>query len=179
MVGFLTGRDAQERELTVDVLFTIKGLQPKDLTRETIVKLDDKPYRTLSPVTLLKAKLANIIEIPQHAPEQTRNDLKHVKILIPCIAGYLGEAHGRTISGVLTERGLVNLLEETLRVVTGDYARRVIQSERLDFLRCFPENLEASSLPKVQSFWRHRLVPLRTSASEALPKAQRIPQKPS
>jgi len=179
VVGFLTGRDAQERELTVDVLYAIKGLQREDLARETIVKLDDKPYRTLSPVTLLKAKLANLIEISQQAPEQTRNDLKHVKILIPCIAGYLGEAMGRTLSGVLTERGLVNLLEETLQVVTGDYARQVSQAKRLDFLRCFPEKLKADALPKVQSFWRQRLVPLRTRAAESLPNVQRLPKKPS
>ena len=108
----------------------------------------------------------NLVEIPQQAPEQTRNDLKHVKILVPCIAGYLGEAHARTVSGELTERGLVNLLEETLRVVTSDYARRIIQSERLDLLRCFPEGLQESSLPKVQSFCRHRLDPLRGSAPE-------------
>ena len=161
VVGFLTGRDAQGRELTVEVLFTIKGLLPKDVARETIVKLDDRPYRTLSPVTLLKAKLANYIEIPQHGPEQTRNDLKHLKILIPCIAGYLADAHGRAASGGLTERGLVNLLEETLEVVTSEYARRVSQSEQLDFLSCFPPVLQDSPLPKVQNFARHRLAPLR------------------
>jgi hypothetical protein len=86
---------------------------------------------------------------------------------------------GRTLSGVLTERGLVNLLEETLQVVTGDYARQVSQAERLDFLRCFPEKLEADALPKVQSFWRQRLVPLRTRAAESLPNVQRLPKKPS
>lgn len=161
VVGFLTGRDTQGRDLTVEVLYTVKGLEPKDLVRETIVKLDDKPYRTLSPVTLLKAKLANFIEIAQQGPEETRNDLKHLKILIPCIAGYLGEAHERTKRELLTERGMVNLLEETLELVTGNYAHRISQSEHLDFLQSFPQGLEVSPLPKVQNFWRHRLIPLR------------------
>ena len=166
VVGFLTGHDAQERELTVEVLYSIKGLETKDLARETVVKLDDRPYRTLSPITLLKAKLANFIEIPQGALEQTRNDLKHLKILIPCIAGYVTEAHERTVKGDLAERGLVNLLEETLELVTSDYAQRVSQSERLDFIQCFPLALQASPLPKVQSFLRHRLASLRSDRSK-------------
>jgi hypothetical protein len=166
VVGFLTGRDAQGRELMVEVLYTIKGLQPKDLARETIIRLDDKSYRALSPVTLLKAKLANFIEIPRQATEHTRNDLKHLKILIPCVAGYLADAAARTEQGEVTERGLLNLLEETLAVATSDYARRVSQSERLDFLSCLPASLEAGSFPKLQSFLRHRLAPLRSAVSK-------------
>lgn len=161
VVGFLTGRDVVGRELTVEVLYAVKGLQPSDLARETIVKLDDKPYRTLSPVTLLKAKLANLVEMPQTEPGLTRNDLKHVRILVPCIAGYLSEAHERCLGGTLSERGLANLFEETVQVVTSEYAQQVRRTEQLDLLQCFPANLESSSLPKVQSFWTHRLSPLR------------------
>jgi hypothetical protein len=105
VVGFLTGRDAQGRELTVEVLYAVKGLDPGDLLRETVVRLDDRQYRTLSPVTLLKSKLANFIEIPQGGPEQARHDLKHLRILVPCISGYLADAHARTVNGGLTERG--------------------------------------------------------------------------
>jgi hypothetical protein len=148
------------------VLYTIKGLQAADLTRETIVKLDNKPYRTLSPVTLLKAKLANFIEIPQQAPEPTRNDLKHLKVLIPCITGYLAEAHRRAAGGALTERGLVKLLEETLQIATSDYTCRVGQSQRLAFLPCFPADLDTSPLAKVQDFIAHRLTPLRARVAE-------------
>ena len=59
-----------------------------------------------------------------------------------------------------------NLVQETLSVVTGDFARRVSQSEHLDFLQCLPEKLETSPLPRVQSFCHHRLAPLRSTGSQ-------------
>jgi len=68
------------------------------------VKLDDRPYRTLSPVTLLKAKLANYIEIPHTAGANTERS-QAPEDPDSCIAGYLADAHGRAASGGLTERG--------------------------------------------------------------------------
>ena len=73
------------------------------------------------------------------------------------VVGYLTQAHDQATAGNLTERGLVNLLEETLRIVAGDYAMNVSQAHGVDFQRCFPPNLEHSNMTKVKNFVRHRL----------------------
>jgi len=166
VLGFLTGQDPQGRTLTVEVLTSLNGLVPKDFDRETVVELDGKKYATLRPAILLKAKLANVIEIPQERPKRTRTDLKHVRILVPCVCGFLKDAHRRTLDGALTERELVKFLEETFKVVTTEYARRVADSHKIDFLACFPPELESSPLAKVRNFVRHRLEPLRPTQSE-------------
>jgi len=74
----------------------------------------------------------------QETPAGKRNDLKHVSILIPCVAGYLQEGHERLEKGELTERGMVNMLEAALAAIRSDHARRVLEKNRgHDFTRCF------------------------------------------
>jgi hypothetical protein len=159
-VGYLSGQDAKGRDLLVEVLFTLKGLSEKDLCKETLVELGGKTYRTLSPITLLRGKLANYVELPQHTPAQERNDIKHLRILVLCVAGYLTQAHEHVERGRFTERSLVKLLEETLQIVTGKHALKAAQAERIDFRKCFPPSVTDSSLLKVQNFVKHRLAPL-------------------
>jgi hypothetical protein len=87
-VGFLSGKDECGNDLVIEVLHTVRGLGPKDLEQEAVVDIEGKRYRTLSPVLLLKAKLANYLELPQREAGIDRNDLKHLRILVPCVAGY-------------------------------------------------------------------------------------------
>lgn len=161
VVGLLTGSDASGRTMTVDVLSSVRGLSPSDLEQDAVVELDGKLYRVLTPVILLKAKLANVIDLPQERPGGARTDLEHVKILVPCIVGYLTDAHQRGVEGILTDRGLINLFEETLKVVTSENAQRVSSLHKLDLFECFPPELNASPIGKVQNFFRHRLIRLR------------------
>jgi len=159
VVGVLNGYDAHGRTLTVEVLSSIRGLSAEDLQSNAVVELDGRRYCTLTPVVLLKAKLANVIDFPQDRAGARRNDLVHVKILVPCVAGYLTDAHQHGIDGILTERGVTNLLERTLDVVASDNARRVSARYGLGFLECLP--LDTSPLAKVRSFVAHRLTRLR------------------
>lgn len=159
VVGYLTGKDPQGRDLLVEVLYTIKGLRPRELEQEALVQMDQKTYRTLSPVLLLKAKLANYLELPQKTKGLERNDLKHLRILIPCVSAYLARAHAEVAGGRFTDRSLVNLLEQTLAVVSGVQAHTVVLQEGLDFRGVFPACLKHSALPKVLKFIEHRLEP--------------------
>jgi hypothetical protein len=157
VVGYLVHTAADGRNLLAEVLHSVKGLAPADLQKEVLVELGNKRYKTLSPIALLKAKLANIIELPQEGPGQERNDLKHVRILLLCVSAYLGQALQRVECGTSTERSFLNLLEETLRIARSDYATRVARSEGLNFAGCFPDSLGTSRLSKVQNFVRNRL----------------------
>ena len=124
---------------------------------EVLVQLGHRTYKTLSPVTLLKAKLANFVDFPQNSPGQERNDLKHIRILVPCVAAYLDQGLDRVRAGVFTERSFVNLLEATLTIGKSDHARRTSQSAGLDFMRCFPASLRTTDLSRVKNFVHYRL----------------------
>jgi len=89
-----------------------------------------------------------------------RNDLKHIRILVPCVAAYLDQGLRRVSLASFTERSFVNLLEETVAITESDHARMVSQREGLDFMRCFPDSLRTTTLHKVQNFVRYRLAPL-------------------
>lgn len=110
---------------------------------------------------MLKAKLANYIDLPQNTPEHERNDAKHIRILIPCVAKYLENAHRGVLNGNFVERQLVKLLEKTLKVVTCDYAWQTARKEQIDLLACFPQSIFQTGLPKIRSFIAHRLPPFQ------------------
>jgi len=159
-VGFLQAERADGKRLLVEVLYAVKGLTPEDLSKVSRVEFDGKSYSVLNPVTLLKAKLANYTELPQNTPGQERDDLKHIKILVPCIANFIQQAHARVQTSA-QERGLVNLLEETLEVVCGEKAKRTSSEQGIDFLATFPPVLAGSNHPRIQNFVTNRLLPLK------------------
>jgi hypothetical protein len=85
VVGYLKKKDEQGEDLIAEVLYSIRGLDERDLNKVVVLSLGNKQYRTLSPITLLKAKLANACELPQQTEDGPRNDVKHVRILAECI----------------------------------------------------------------------------------------------
>src|SRR5207237_1672716 len=125
VVGFLTGIDLSGNDLTVEVLFSVMGLDERDLATDTVVRIGDCFYRTLSPITLLKSKLANACHLPQETSAGKRDDHKHISILVRCVAGYIREAHEKLANGEVTERGRLSLLQAALAVARSDHARKM------------------------------------------------------
>ena len=60
-------------------------------------------------------------------------------------------------AGKFTERSLITLLEETLALIKNDHGSRISSAEGIDLIRCFPPDLNASGLPKVENFLQHRI----------------------
>src|SRR5438445_1070149 len=58
--------------------------------------------------SLAQGQISNLSELTQNHPGQERNDAKHVRILIPCVAAYLGQA----LAGVTLE-SLPNVVSST------------------------------------------------------------------
>jgi hypothetical protein len=82
----------------------------------------------------------------------SRQDLRHVRILVPCVAGYLTEA-----AETLSERALVKVLNQCLRVVTANKASAVARQHRLDFSNCFPGKLRTMASGAVKNFCHYQL----------------------
>ena len=74
--------NARGEDLLVEVLFDVRGLKAKDLQQVISIPLKGNSYRTLSPITLLKAKLNNACELQQETATGKRNDIKHVRMLV-------------------------------------------------------------------------------------------------
>jgi len=81
----------------VEVLQSVHGLSPKDLSKVTppILEVDQCKARVLDPMTLLKAKIHNAADIDQN----DRSDVRHVKIMLLLCPGIHFGRIGRGKSG--------------------------------------------------------------------------------
>ncbi len=79
-------------ETRIDVLRAIKGVHiEKDRVYEDALEID-APYKVMNPVTLMIAKAENCASLDQSSPSGIRNDITHLKMLIPIVKNYLNES---------------------------------------------------------------------------------------
>ena len=142
------------RVLKIEVLHTVHGLGPKDLRRTVDVEVDCISARTLLPHIVLKAKLANAATIPQEG----RQDVKHVHMMLLCVRGFIEEVLLGVRDGALGERAAVNLFEEIFEIVGSPVADQAAKRWNLDLGSIWPlAMVHDPANPKVARWAEHRL----------------------
>jgi hypothetical protein len=156
-VALLTKEVPGKEPLLIEVINNVNGLTSGDLSDPDLLELrPGQVYRVPSPIILLKAKLANATELDQ----TRRQDVRHVQMLIPCVCEYLREAHERVLAGEITERQLINLLENARTLSIDKTYIELGQRHGLPLSRLFPPELADSKLEKVCRFVRFRMTGL-------------------
>lgn len=80
----LSGPDEQ----TAEILRSVNGLSADEIEAHAIpIPYKGKPLYVLTPIALFQAKLANVCSLPQEA----RQDLKHLQLLVPVAKCFLQE----------------------------------------------------------------------------------------
>ena len=164
-IAMLTKELPNRQTLLVEVINSVNGLRPRELSDPDLLELrPGQVYRVLSPVLLLKAKLANVAQIDQ----ARRQDVRHVQMLLPCVREYLREAHSRALLGEMSEREFVNLLENS-RDLSVD-AQNLMLAKKHGFVLSdlFPPELTQSKLQKIARFVQHRLLGIAPSSDRKL-----------
>jgi hypothetical protein len=154
-VGFLFEPGDPDREPVVEVLSGICGLPRAEMGDPIQARLDKETvFRVLNPVDLLRAKLANVVEIPQ----RERQDVRHVRMLVPCVRWYISRVHREAVSGTAADpRLLMRLLRKCIRIVSSRHGRRVGKDHGIDLQGCFPWGLlHESPFESVRNFAEHR-----------------------
>jgi hypothetical protein len=151
------GRIDVERDgggfLRVEVLHTVKGLDAQDLGKTMEVDVGQVAARVLMPHLVLKAKIENSESIPQDG----RNDVKHVHMMILCVRAFIREFAGYVGEGRASERALINVLEETLVISTSRQAIRASELWGFDFADLWPvDSLTGLGEGKVSRWLAHR-----------------------
>jgi len=153
VLGRLEAPRKQGGVLTIEVLHTVKGLDAKDLARTMEVRIGGVAAQVLLPHLILKAKIENVVTIPQDG----RSDLKHVRMMILCVRAFISELVGFLPSGRISERVVVNLLEETLGIISGSPAEKAAKMWHFDFSNVWPwEKLRETGDGKVARWLEHR-----------------------
>ncbi|MBX7246200.1 MAG: hypothetical protein K1X53_11945 [Candidatus Sumerlaeaceae bacterium] len=142
----------------VEVLGGICGMSHADIQKGiTEVTFESNLYRTLSPVAMLKAKLANVATIPQ----EKRQDLRHVQMLIPCVRAYITYAHRQAEEGAQTASFVKKMLTRTLDIVKSPHGVLTQQTHGAKLRNCFPVKLlENSAFASVRNFVDHQITKL-------------------
>lgn len=75
----------------IDVLRTVNGVHiQKDRVFEDAIDIE-APFKVMNPVTLLIAKAENCATLEQESPTEKRNDITHLKMLVPIVRNFLME----------------------------------------------------------------------------------------
>lgn len=78
--------------LAVEILNRVNGLDQKDLAATRTIEVGKAKFTVLDPIAMLKAKAANVRDLPQDG-EPPRQDRQHLKIISICLPRFLEDAH--------------------------------------------------------------------------------------
>lgn len=138
--------------LTVEVLRTVKGLTPRDLSDSDMIELQPgRIYRLASPIRMMKAKLANLTEIRP----MREQDLRHVRLLVPLCRHYLHDQLQQVRGGRMSERQWINAYHELREIVTTRAAEGADKKFELGLDKVFPVAASAEGLPKIAKLYAH------------------------
>ena len=154
-IGVVIATSRDGRPLPVEVLRYVHGIGNEDLCRPAytiVLGTSGVTVRVPGPVALLQAKIANLADLSQNG----RQDARHVRILAQLMPAYLADMQASMAAGRLDERGMLDLLERLLAVVTSRKARRVLAALAISRRSLFSE-LDAAPPSRLSSFLTKRL----------------------
>lgn len=143
----------------IDVLRDVVGLGFRELSSESMIvgmAIDGEIYRirVLPIITLLQAKIANLAKLDQ----TTRNDFKHVSIMLLIVREYLCEVVSTAESGILDSRAAIGQLEHFRRVISTPESLKCATEHGIRFDGVWPRDLLTSAKDsRIQNFVKHRL----------------------
>jgi hypothetical protein len=139
--------------LKIEVLHSVLGLDAKDLARTIDLQAGAVLGRVPLPQLVLKAKIANAALIQQEG----RQDVKHVHMMIICVTAFIRELLENHRAGALSDRAVVNLLDEIREIVTSPNAEKATQLWGLDFTDVWPlADLRSVGEGKIIRWFEHR-----------------------
>jgi hypothetical protein len=168
-LAMLTKELPNKERLTVEIIGNVNGLTQKELLDADMLQLQPgRTYRLPSPIILLKAKLANVAQIDQ----SRRQDVRHVKMLIPCVREYVRESHAESVAGKISDRDLVNLFEAARSLYKNPRNAELGRKHDFELAEIFPMELSRSPIAKIARFFDYRMKELSDSNEPDPPTVQ-------
>lgn len=95
----------------IDVLRSVRGVDiQKDRVFENAIDIDAL-FKVMNPITLLIAKAENCATLEQLGPTGKRNDITHLKMLVPIVRNYLTELVTHCDPTPKAQREIINQLK--------------------------------------------------------------------
>ncbi len=154
-VGVVITKDAKGQPLLIEVLRYVHGVTNEELTDPIYtmaIGAGGVRVQVPGPIVLLKAKMANLGDLPQAG----RQDSRHVAILARLLPAYLEDLQKAAREGRMEERKLIGFLEQLLTVVTSKNGKKAFAQLHIE-PHALLAGLKAGKLPKLQAFIEKRL----------------------
>jgi hypothetical protein len=156
---------------TLEVLSHLPGVSNREIKESAMLIHSDAlgtRVRLPNPITCLKAKAHNLVHINQ----QKRQDHRQVQIMILCCRAFLRDVIAQSETGKITEGAARAPFEALLRWTGLVTARNAARTHNLRFEEAFPlVELERTSIPSLQQFFRKLSKRQRKTASNSVPGA--------
>jgi hypothetical protein len=144
------------RQLVVEVLKNVHGLDQDDLNAVVQIEQDDITYRLLDPVAMLKAKAANVRDINQAGPPP-RQDREHLKIIAQCVPFFLRDAHNQAVANTALHDAFSKTLSRTFKTLSHSHTLKTLLREGVAPVALVPAELRDSPIEKIRTTCQHQM----------------------
>jgi hypothetical protein len=154
-VGVVITKDANGQPLLIEVLRSVHGVSNEELSETIYTMVIGKSgvhVQVPGPIVLLKAKIANLADLPQTG----RQDSRHVTILTRLLPAYLEDLQKAASEGRMEERKLIGFLERLLAIITSKNGQKAFEQVKIEPRALFA-GLKARKLTKLRAFIEKRL----------------------
>lgn len=158
-LGALRSTSPDGRPLLVEVLNSVHGLEKTDLRHAAYVKAEGVLYRALDPITMLKAKAANVRDIKQDG-EPPRHDRQHLRLIADCVPHYLREVHAVALQKPELERDSLDVISRAFKTLQDAKTAQTLRAEGIAPGSLIPAEVSASILPRIRraAEWQSRMI---------------------
>lgn len=138
----------------VEILKRIYGIQTHEIQDKAVV-LDYSGHqiRVIDPISLLKAKMENAVNLEQKRPHGDRQDEKHMRIMIVVTQTYLRETIANIGLEKFSVRDCLDFHEEVVNICSSKSGKKAIEMYDIKWEDALPiEDLEHSEHSQLKNF---------------------------
>lgn len=168
-LGFLHGTSEDGRKLLVEVLHNVHGLDQGELAHVEVLEHRGNNYRLLDPIVMLKAKAANVRDIPQ-ADDPPRHDREHLHLVARCLPYYLQDVHQDAIHNPALEKEALAVISRAFKTLQHAKTARTLVAEGIKPASLIPAELAESPLPRIRTAYKWQIPLLADSPEPHRPK---------
>ena len=127
----------------IEIVRRIPGISESAPTPAIDAEWEGKTIRVLDPISLLACKL----ELAAIVPQEMRQDVAHLKILLPCVRAFLDELLRQVDRGRLPAREWLKVASQALKLTTRDRALKIGKEHQINW----PDILPLAAIAKSQN----------------------------
>ncbi len=128
---------------SIEIVRRIPGISDHIDTPAVQAEWNEKTIRVLDPISLLACKL----ELAATVPQKGRQDVAHLKILLPCIRAFLDELLQQVDLGQLPAKDWLKIVNQVLKLTTSRRSERIASKHHINW----PDTLPTPGIAKIQN----------------------------